>query len=95
MLRNKGGLNLEAVEATNNNINLDELKESKQRDKKLGIALREVFLCLCFVGMTMTVSYQMLDSDAFRYQYNLRNYLGAGDKNTAFLDVITKSFCLN
>ena len=87
MLRNKGQLCLEGVEATNNTINLDDLRESKQRDKKLGVALREIMLCLAFVGMTMTVSYQMLDTDAYRYQMSLKNYFGAGDKSSSFIEV--------
>ena len=69
------------------NINIDDLREKKLRDKKLGIALNEIILCLLFVGMTMSVSYQMLDTDSFGYQTNLLNLFGAGSVSNSFNSV--------
>ena len=35
--------------------------------------------------MTLTLAYQMIDSNTFNYQNNLRNLFAAGDKSTQFL----------
>ena len=95
-MKNKGRFTDREFDESNNNLNLDDLKESKQRDKKLGVALREVLICLAFVGMTMTVSYQMLDTDAYRYQMSLKNFFGAGDRNNIFYEVFTQNLsCLH
>lgn len=38
--------------------------------------------------MTLTVAYQIFDTNTFNYQNNLRNLFGAGDKSTQFLEVL-------
>ena len=87
MLHNKGGLNLEGLEATNSNINLDDMRDKKMKDKKLNVALREIILSCCFVALSMAVSYQMSDPQGFYYQNSLKNLFGAGTVNNTFSQV--------
>ena len=84
MLHNKGGLNLEGLEATNSNVNLDDIRDKKAKDKKLNVALREIILNICFVALAMAVSYQMSDPQGFYYQNSLKNLFGAGKFNNTF-----------
>jgi len=77
----------EFAESANKNTNFDEIVASKKMDKKLNEALKEIILCLIFVGMTMTISYQMIDNDALSYRNNLLNLFGAGSVNTKFYEV--------
>ncbi len=87
MLHNRGGLNLEVIEGTNANINLEELIEIKTKDKQVKVALKEAILCLLFVGMTMTLSYQLVDGNAINYRNNILNLFEAGSINNNFYTV--------
>ena len=69
-------------------IDNTDLKEHKEKDKHLKIAFKEVFLCLIFAGLTLTVAYEMVDIKAYNYQLNLKNIFGSSEKSTSFIDVI-------
>lgn len=85
---NRNKYKIEKFPDTNNDFYMNKLKEEKLKDKSLKSGLKEILLYLVFIALTMSLSYQMLDNDSFKYQYNLRNLFGAGDKHTSFNDVI-------
>lgn len=86
MIEQKGP-SREKFESSNHAINLNKLRETKLKDRKLKSALKEIIACLMFVALTMTVAYQMLDNNSLKYQQNLLNLFGAGNKNNQFNNV--------
>ena len=86
MIEKKGPC-LEKFENTSNPNDLIKLRETKLRDKKLKETFKEIILCLLFVALNMTVSYQMLDNNSLNYRQNLINLFGAKNINDAFNNV--------
>jgi hypothetical protein len=78
---------LEKFENHSKPNDLIKLREKKLRDNKLKEAFKEIILCLLFVALNMTVSYQMLDNNSLNYRQNLMNLFGAGNINSAFNNV--------
>lgn len=74
-------------ESSSKNVNFDDIVASKKLDKKFKAELKEIIMCLLFIGMTMTLSYQMIDNGANSYRNNLMNIFGAGSINTQFNSV--------
>ncbi len=77
----------EKFENSISNNDLNKLRETKLRDNNLKEAFKEIIICLLFVTLTMTVSYQMLDYRSLQYRQNLMNLFGAGNINSAFKNV--------
>lgn len=87
LLWNKNQHTLNEFPDSANDNHINELKEDKLKDKHIKVALKEIFLYVAFVAMTLTVAYQMLDNDAYKYQVSLRNFFGAGTKSKTFDEV--------
>ena len=81
------GACLEKFESTDN---LNKQRENKLRDNQQKKAFKEIILCLLFVALSMTCSFQMIDSNSFQYRQNLMNLFGAGNINTAFNKVCNR-----
>jgi hypothetical protein len=84
----------EKFENSISNNDLNKLRETKLRDNNLKEAFKEIIICLLFVTLTMTVSYQMLDYRSLQYRQNLMNLFGAGNINSAFKNVKNIQFIL-
>ena len=78
---------LEKFESSDNHADLNRLRELKLKDNQLKEAFKEIILCLLFVVLIMTCSYQMIDSNSFQYRQNLMNLFGAGNINNTFNNV--------
>lgn len=81
------GPSREKFENSSHTFNLNKIRETKLKDKKLKSALKETMTCMLFVALTMSVSYQMLDSNSLKYQQNLLNLFEAGNMNNQFYSV--------
>ena len=76
-------------ESFTDQINLEQIKETKLKDNETKRILKEIILSITFIAITLCLAYQMTDRNTFQYQFNLKNLFGAGDKSTKFLDVIS------
>ena len=83
----RDGINISGLKANYVDNSLENLKFETARKKKVKAAIREILLSLLFAALTMLCTYQMLDSNSYKYQAELKNLFGAGDISTTFLDV--------
>lgn len=66
---------------------LDKLKEEKLKDRDLTRAFKSVMLYVLFLLLSIIISYQMLDFNAYQYRNNLKNIFGDGAKSKSFSQV--------
>lgn len=73
-------------EEMNENKDLEKIRKDKFKNKEIKSILKEIILCLIFSTITLTLAYQMIDSNTFQYQYHLRNLFNVGDKSSNLFD---------
>ena len=66
------------------------MKEQKTKEKNLKIAFKTVICYVLFLVLSVSISLQVLDIKSHKYQYNLRNLFGDGDKSKEFSTVERK-----
>lgn len=68
-------------------VDLDNLRDEKLKQRDLTKAFKSIMSYVLFLLLSLVISYQLLDTNAYQYSHNLKNIFGDGDKFKSFNQV--------